>query len=172
MGVPTDSIKLTTAAPHSHDYEGTLFTACPILNVVAINTRSPPPNPATNAAAQPGDYHIIPISRIQSFQLLALASAAAAAIAESGESDFAHAQPAIGPVDAKRLQQREDERVRKLMEEEQNRGKGVTDEAQALFDAMRKMYVCPTHYVRLAGTLSTDEAIPTVTCPSAGTTKK
>jgi len=128
-------IKLTTAAPHSQTYEGTLFTACPILNVVAVNTRSAPPNPATNTAAQPGDYHIIPVSRVQNFQLLALAGGHP----EGSESNFANAQPAIGPVDTKRLQQREDERVRKLKDEEQDRGRGVTNEGQALFDALKKM---------------------------------
>jgi uncharacterized membrane protein len=120
------SIKVTTAAPHSQSYEGTLFNACPVLNVVAINTRSPPSS-ATNAAAQPGDYHIIPFARIQSSQVLSLAGA------EGGP------QSVIGPVDTRQLQKREEARVRQLREEEENRGKGVSKEAQAIFDSFRRM---------------------------------
>jgi len=125
-------IKLTTAAPHALTYEGTLFTACPILNVVAINTRSS--TPAANTSAQPGDYTVIPVSRIQSFQVLSLASGA-----DGSESSIATAQPAIGPVDVKRLKQREEQRIRKLKEEEKDRGKGVTREAQAIFDSFKRI---------------------------------
>ena len=127
-------IKLTTAAPHALTYEGTLFTACPVLNVVALNTRGS--TPAVNTAAQPGDYTVIPVSRIQSFQVLSLASGT-----DGSESSIATAQPAIGTVDVKRLKQREEQRIRKLKEEEQNRGKGVTREAQAIFDSFKRMYV-------------------------------
>lgn len=62
-----------------------------------------------------------------------------AAGAESSESTFATAQPAIGPVDIKRLKQREEERVRQLKEEEANKGKGVSKEAQAIFDSFKRM---------------------------------
>jgi len=125
-------IKLTTAAPHALTYEGTLFTACPVLNVVAINTRGS--TPAVNTAAQPGDYTVIPVSRIQSFQVLSLASGT-----DGSESSIATAQPAIGPVDVKRLKQREEQRIRKLKEEEKDRGKGVTREAQAIFDSFKRI---------------------------------
>lgn len=127
-------IKLTTAAPHSQTYEGSLFTACPVLNIVAINTRPAPTGSAPGAISQPGDYHIIPVSRIQSFQLLSLPS-------ESGTSTFATAQPPIGPLDVKRLEERERARINKLKEDERNRGKGVTKEAQAIFDSFKRMYV-------------------------------
>jgi len=131
-------IKLTTAAPHAQAYEGTLFTACPTLNVVALNTSSVA-NANTNGTAQPGDYHIIPVSRIQTFQIILLTSNA-----ESGESSLSNAQPAIAAVDIKRLKKREEERIRKLKEEEVNRGKGVSKEAQAIFDSFKRMYVYPT----------------------------
>ena len=133
-----DSIKLTTAAPHAQTFEGTLFTACPITNIVAINTRST--SPSTNTAAQPGGYHLIPVSRVQSFQIVSLASGT-----NGSESTIATAQPAIGPVDIKRLKQREEEKIRKLKEDEKNRGKGVTREAQAIFDSFKRMYVEELH---------------------------
>ena len=101
-----------------------------------INTRNPPPNPFTDVSTQPGDYHIIPVSRIQSFQVISLASAA-----ENSTSSFVTAQPPIGPVDIKRLEERERAKINKLKEEERNRGKGVTKEAQAIFDSFKRMYV-------------------------------
>ena len=32
------SVKVTTVAPHSQTLQGTLFTACPKSNIIAINT--------------------------------------------------------------------------------------------------------------------------------------
>ena len=104
------------------------------MNLVAINTRSSRTEQSASTGAQPGDYHLIPISRIQSFQILSLATSA-----DGSESSFANALPPIGPVDTKRLQQREEKRVRELKEEQKNMGKGVTKEAQAIFDSFNRM---------------------------------
>lgn len=126
-------IKLTTAAPHSQSYEGTLFTACPLLDLVVINTRT-----ADSATPQgAGDYHLIPVSRIQTFHVVELAGSGA----ES--NGYSTAQPPIGPVDIKRLEKRAADRVRQLQEEEKNLGKGVTKEAQAIYDSFKRMYVYP-----------------------------
>lgn len=132
-------MKLTAAGPQPQTYEGTLFTACPILNVVILNTRSSaaPPTPAVNGNAQAGDYHIIPVSRIQTFQI----TSPATGVESGGEASFANTLPPIGPVDVARLRQREQARIEKLKEEERNRGKGVTKEAQAIFDSFKRMYV-------------------------------
>ena len=135
-------VKLTTAAPHSQTYEGSLFTACPVLNIVAINTRNPSSNPSADAAVQAGDYHIIPVSRIQSFQVIALASNT-----ENGNSTISSAQPPIGPVDIKRLEERERAKINKLKEDEMNKGKGVTKEAQAIFDSFKRM--CVFEYITI-----------------------
>lgn len=123
-----NSIKITTAAPHSQTLEGSLFTACPVLNVVAINTR-----PGATGPTQPGDYHIVPFARVQNFQITSLPT--------DGETSVANAQPAIAPVDTKRLKGRETARIAKLKEEEENRGRGVTKEGQAIFDALKRVYV-------------------------------
>lgn len=117
----SSSIKLTTAAPHTQTYEGTLSTACPILNLVFIERR--------DANAQASNFNVIPVSRIQNFQILELA----------GEGGFGNAQPPTAPVDYKRLEQRLEARVNQAKEEERNLGKGVTKEAQAIFDAIRRM---------------------------------
>lgn len=130
-------MKLTTIAPRSQSYEGTLFTACTILNVVAIST----PTSASSGASQASDYHIIPVSRVQTFQVVSLTASDWSA--ENNERTFATASPAIAPVDTKRLKEREDARIRKLKDEEANKGRGVTKEGQAIFDALRRVYVEP-----------------------------
>lgn len=123
---------MTTIAPSSQTLEGTLFTACSTLNVIALDTRSAGANTTNGAGTQSGDYHIIPFSRIQSFQLVSVVNG------DSGRS-VANAFPTIGPIDTKRLQERLDTRVGKLKEEESNRGKGVTKQAQAIFDALKRV---------------------------------
>lgn len=124
-------IKVTTTAPHSQTLEGTLFTACSILNVLAINTTPAPPNPSSTTANQPGDYHIIPLSKIQSFTIISLAETT---------DGFTNAIPQITKVDTKKLKAREETRIRKLQEEERKRGKGVSAEAQSLYNFLDKMY--------------------------------
>jgi len=119
-------VRLTTAAPHSQTYEGSLYTADPVLNIVAINTRS--------STSTIGDYHIVPVSRIQNFQLLSLAG-------QTGDGSLPTAQPAIGHIDTKHLKQREEKRIRELKEKEQDRGKGVSKEGQAIFDALKRINV-------------------------------
>lgn len=100
--------------------------------MVILNTRPPQATAAVDASTQPGDYRVIPFSRIQSFQVLSLA--------EGNNGTFIGAQPAIGPVDTRRLKEREAAKINKLKEEERNRGKGVTKEAQAIFDSFKRMY--------------------------------
>jgi len=126
-------VKITTAAPHSQTYEGTLFTACPVLHIVAVNTRAASNDPATNAAAQPADYHVIPFTRIASFQVLSPQ--------QGGDGSIANALPPIGPVDLKQLQKREEARIEQLKAQESDRGKGVTREAQAIYDAFKRINI-------------------------------
>nr|POE93511.1 hypothetical protein CFP56_19523 [Quercus suber] len=116
------SLKLSTIAPDAQSLEGTLITADPLTNLIAINTR---------AAGPAIDAHIIPVSKIQSFQLLS--------VAQNGAAGFGTATPLLGPVDLARLKKREDERVAKLQEQLRDRGAGVTREAQDIFDAFKRM---------------------------------
>lgn len=132
-----DSVRITTAAPATSTIEGMLFTACPMTNLVAINT-SPSPLSGDAKQAQSGDYHIIPISRIQNFQLLALPS-------NSSESpSFTDALPSIQALDARALKQREAKAIGEALDREARRGKGVTREAQDIFDAFSR--TMPAHW--------------------------
>jgi hypothetical protein len=120
---PLKSVRISTS-PVSSTIEGTLFTACPITNLVAINT-------ADGKQAKAGDYHIIPISRIQSFQIVSLAQ-------NNESTSFADAVPSLHALDIRALKAREANAVGKLQESEARRGKGVTREAQDIFDAFSR----------------------------------
>lgn len=137
MLICLDSVRITTAAPATSTIEGMLFTACPITNLVAINT-SPSPLSGDTKQAQSGDYHIIPISRIQNFQLLALPSNS------SDSPSFTDALPSIQALDARALKQREAKAVGEALDREARRGKGVTREAQDIFDAFSR--TMPAHW--------------------------
>ncbi|KAL3456751.1 anticodon-binding domain-containing protein [Aspergillus heterothallicus] len=120
-------VRISTS-PVSSTIEGTLFTACPITNLVAINTAD------SGKQGQAGDYHVIPISRIQSFQLVSLAPSS-----QNNESiSFADAVPSLHALDIRALKAREANAVAKAQESEARRGKGVTREAQDIFDAFSR----------------------------------
>ncbi|OJD17188.1 hypothetical protein AJ78_02681 [Emergomyces pasteurianus Ep9510] len=134
-------IRVTTTSPTSTTYEGTLFTACPITNLIAINTSPSPPTPITSgtpALSHPSDYHIIPVSRIHSFQLLSLPAHSASSSPTEHSPSFSNAYPSIYPLDIRALKNREAAAIAKLHEREQRRGKGVSKEAQDLFDAFSR----------------------------------
>lgn len=123
-------VSITTTAPSAQTYEGTIFTADPVLNVIAINTRARSQGVAANAA-QVGDYNIIPFSRIEKFNVLSA----------QPEAAYTNALPQIGPVDHKSLEQRERKRIAELKEEKQHKNKDVSVEGQAVYDAFRRVYV-------------------------------
>ncbi|KAF2835174.1 hypothetical protein M501DRAFT_1020167 [Patellaria atrata CBS 101060] len=112
--------------------EGTLFAACPTTNLIAINTTPAPPNPSSTLSAQPGDYHIIPVTHIRSFELISLSQES------DGGSGFEHAIPAITKVDLDFVRAREAAAVKKLKEKEAMRARGVSKEAQELFEFLLK----------------------------------
>ncbi|KAE8150960.1 anticodon-binding domain-containing protein [Aspergillus avenaceus] len=119
-------VRITTT-PTPSTIEGTLFTACPITNLVAVNT-------ATDTKSTSGDYRIIPVSRILSFNILSLAPSSENADGPS----FSDAVPPVHALDIRALKAREASAVGKLQEIEARRGKGVTREAQELFDAFSR----------------------------------
>ncbi|KAI9673902.1 MAG: hypothetical protein M1817_002108 [Caeruleum heppii] len=132
-------IRLTTTTNTTH--EGTLFTADPLTNIIAINTAPPPPTPASaSTSPQPGDYHIIPISKLQSFQLLSLAprmaNPSSSAGTPSSGPNFENAVPSIRPIDVRALRQRERNALEAERRKEQSRGRGVPKEAQEIYDAL------------------------------------
>ena len=126
------SIKIT-CAPHNNVLEGTLFTTCNITNAIAINTAPAPPNPSAPLSSQPGDYHIIPFAHILSFELLGSGER----IAESGPG-FDGALPSISKVDLDALRAREEQTIREMKRKDAQKGKGVSKEAQEIFDAISR----------------------------------
>lgn len=109
------------------EIKGTLFNADPIAKVVIINTRSLPPNPSTNPSSVPGDYQIVPIAAIQSFQIQSI-----------GNGDYLK-QTAPTRTDQKVLEKRLETRVEQKREEKQHQGQGVGEDGQRLYDALRRL---------------------------------
>jgi len=105
-----------------------------MLNVVAINTAPAPPNPSSTLSNQPGDYHIIPIKHISTFEILSLDP-------NSAKQTISAVQPPVAAVDIKKLREREEAKIRQLRDQEANKGKGVTREAQQIYDALKRMCV-------------------------------
>jgi hypothetical protein len=125
---PPPRVRITTA--QNTVLEGTLFASCSVTNVVAINVAAARAHPA---APQPGDYHVIPKSQVQGVQVLSLASDAATdGGAVAGRFD--DAAMVLSRVDTDALRGREEAAIRKMKEWDHTRGKGVTKEAQDIFD--------------------------------------
>ena len=116
-------VKLTTAAPNSITLEGTIFTACRTTNILAICTTS-----AASSTSTSSDYHLIPVSRIQSIDVLSLPNS----------TNPEEVQQSISRVDLKALKSRETATIRKIKERDATKGKGVTREAQDIFDALAR----------------------------------
>lgn len=118
--------------------EGTIYTACPITNILAISGTSD-----SASAAQPGAYTLIPVSRIQSFNILSLPTLPVVP-GTSVSAIFENAQPPTARIDLKAMKAREEAAVRKIKERDAMKGKGVTKEAQEIFDGLAKTYVTST----------------------------
>lgn len=112
------SIRLETKLAAHPVLEGTLFTACPITNLVAVAIPSTPPT-----------HHVLPISSINNFTLLSTLSS-------SGPAPFTTASPPIAPVDPAALLKRADAAIVRLKETAARKNKSVSKEAQDLFDAL------------------------------------
>jgi hypothetical protein len=129
------SIKIT-CAPNNNVLEGTLFTACNTTHAIAINTAPAPPNPSASLSSQPGDYHIIPFAHIISFEIIGLGERA-----PESTAGFDGAIPSIAKVDMAALMAREEQTIREMKKKDAQKGKGVSKEAQELFDAFSRTYV-------------------------------
>ncbi|OJD37117.1 rna-lsm domain protein [Diplodia corticola] len=135
---PSDDVAAHTGAPHrvkitttvaNHVLEGTVFAADPVLNAVAVNTAPAPPNPSTNLATQPGNFHVVSIPNIQKFEILSDGA---------GADSFENATPTIASLDLGALKAREEAAVRKLLEKEEHRNREVSSEVQELYDAFNR----------------------------------
>ncbi|KAL8952328.1 MAG: hypothetical protein Q9222_001739 [Ikaeria aurantiellina] len=104
--------------------EGTLFTACPFTNLVAITVATSPNAPPTQ--------HVIPISSIQSFTLISSAP---------GPNGFASppaTTPAVTNLPTAAFLARADAAVARLKEAASRKNKAVGKEAQDLFDGLTR----------------------------------
>lgn len=126
------SIKIT-CAPNNNVLEGTLFTACNTTNAIAINTAPAPPNPSASLSSQPGDYHIIPFAHILSFEIIGLGERA-----PESNIGFDGAVPSIAKVDMAALMAREEHTIREMKKKDAQKGKGVSREAQEIYDAISR----------------------------------
>lgn len=133
-------IQVKTIEPDSKSLEGILFTADPILNLIAINCTPAPPNPSTSLSSQPGDYHIIPVKHIASFQLLSLPEGQDDQTSGDPWSIGNENVPPVTKLDIRRMRDREEKAVQKLKDEEKKKGTGVSAEAQAIFNALDRLY--------------------------------
>ncbi|KAF2807765.1 uncharacterized protein BDZ99DRAFT_464678 [Mytilinidion resinicola] len=129
-----------TVAPYNTVLEGTLFTTCNITNAIAINTTPAPPNPSATISSQPGDYHIIPFAHILNIELLG-----AGERVEGSVPGFDGALPSIAKVDLDAVRAREEATIRKIKERDAMRGRGVSREAQEIFDALARTLPCRWH---------------------------
>ncbi|MCJ1295190.1 hypothetical protein MMC34_006752 [Xylographa carneopallida] len=111
-------IRLQTVPPTSRTIEGTLFTVSPALNLLTLTAS---PTPATEAST----YHILPISALQSFSLVSLPAPTASL-------------PLLPPLDHSALQSRLESTIARLRAEEARKGKGVSREAQEIFDRISR----------------------------------
>ncbi|KAF2625119.1 hypothetical protein BU25DRAFT_412917 [Macroventuria anomochaeta] len=122
-----------TCAPNNNVLEGTLFTACNTTNAIAINTAPAPPNPSASLFSQPGDYHIIPFAHILSFEIIGLGERA-----PEPNAGFDGAIPSIAKVDMAALMAREEQTIREMKKKDAQKGKGVSREAQEIFDTLAR----------------------------------
>lgn len=125
-----------TCAPNNNSLEGTLFTACNLTNAIAINTAPAPPDPSAPLSSQPGDYHIIPFAHILSFEIVG--SGERTSTAPNAGTGFDSVLPSISKVDIAAMQAREEQTIREMKKKDAQKGKGVSKEAQELFDAISR----------------------------------
>ncbi|MCJ1231611.1 hypothetical protein MMC12_008289 [Toensbergia leucococca] len=112
-------IRLTTTIATRPALEGTLFTACPLTNLLALTT--------------PTKTHILPISTIQTFTLLSLPAPSPTPFTNTPSTTVP-----LAPLSPTTLLSRADAAIVRLKEAESKKGKGVGREAQEIFDALSR----------------------------------
>jgi len=147
-------IRITTTLP-KHTIEGTLVTACPKSRILALTSAKPSSTtPSSSPLAPPADFHLVPFAHIQNVQVLSLPNNAAAAngtastassdggavaaVHETATAAAGVVVPSFSRADMDVLRAREEAAVRKMKEYDSTRGKGVSREAQEVFDWFMK----------------------------------
>jgi hypothetical protein len=125
-----------TAAPENNKLEGILFTVSNHTNTIAIDTAPAPPNPSSSTQNKLCDFHLIPVAHITNFEVLGPGER----VPDSGPG-FDGALPPIAKIDPEVLTAREEQTIREMKKKDAQRGKGVTREAQDMFDFVARTYV-------------------------------
>jgi len=113
-------IQIKTSLP-DHTIEGQIVSVCPITSLIAIkeaDKKPAPPNPNTPATP---NFRIMSVANIASYTLL------------SGP-EAVEALTAVTPSDRDAMRKREADAIKKEKKKEADRGKGVSKEAQELYD--------------------------------------
>jgi hypothetical protein len=124
------SIRITTALA-DRSIEGQIFSVDPSSSLVAIKEtdgKPAPPNPNTLAAPS---FRIISVANIASFQLL-------------GEPESVETFAPVTQAEREMMRKREADAIKKEKKKQADKGKGVTKEAQELYDFIGRTYVKPT----------------------------
>jgi protein LSM12 len=79
----------------------------------------------------PCEYHTIHVKQVQSYQIQALSP-------DSFSEDKTNGLFTLGKLDTKALKAREQSAVRRVKERDAMKGKGVSKEAQDIFDALAR----------------------------------
>ncbi|KAF2402440.1 hypothetical protein EJ06DRAFT_507308 [Trichodelitschia bisporula] len=112
-------VRITTTLPN-HTLEATLFAACSVTNLLALREGPPPSGPAS----PPSTFHVVPLSQVAGWKILS--------------PPPQEAEPELPRLGMEAFRAREEKAVREAQRKEANRGRGVSAEAQEVFDHFEK----------------------------------
>lgn len=128
----TNRVRITTVVT-GHVVEGVLLASDPTANLIVIDS---------TPAAPTRELHFLFPSSVQSFQILGITDKK-----ENDEGKTANGADTsistlavLAPIDMAALKAREEAAIRKMKERDAQRGKGVTKEAQDIFDWFARTY--------------------------------
>lgn len=129
-------VRVTTAPPISATYEGLLYTADPITNLIVLSIPPPPSLSVDLAANSANTFKLLPLPQLASFTVLSLPPHLHTAQAKSSNPNL----PEPVPLDMATLESRIATTVAHLKAQDAKRGRGVTKEAQDIFDGIARTY--------------------------------
>lgn len=143
--IPGISVRVTTSPPTSATYEGLLYTADPITNLIVLSiapsspaatpTSASSPNPPTTTSSPTNTFKILPIGSLTSFTILSLPTPN-----NASTDDTRPNLPPPTALDMSSLNQRLILTITRLKTQDAKRGRGVTREAQDIFDGISRTY--------------------------------
>jgi hypothetical protein len=101
------------------------------MNLLAIKDVNSPPAPPTPSSTAPGNYHLVSLAHVTGFEI----------VQSAAEGEAEQAVQSITKAENEALNSREAHAIRELKKWETTRGKGVSKEAQEIFDHIARTYV-------------------------------